>query len=170
MKNALDKLLSGGDLRSVGRVNEVISLIRTQHDFDQLFQLLYDHDRLVVMRTADAVEKITAYHPDFLSKYDVEILSLCRIAVNKELKWHLAQLLPRLNLDNDQMTEASSILHRWIADKRNSRIVRVNALQSLFDLADNKKALLPFLTQLEEEGVPSITARIKQLRKQIGNP
>lgn len=167
---ALNKLLSGGDLRSSGRVNDIIPLITTQDDFDRLFQLLHHYDRLVVMRAADAIEKITANNPDFLSNHGADILSLCRVAVNKELKWHLAQLLSRLNLNHDQMIEACSILHDWIANKKNSRIVRVNALQSLFEMADNKKGLLPFLSELEAEGVPSITARAKHLQKKVGQP
>ena len=162
-----DKLLSGSDLRSIGRVNEVIPLIRTQHAFVQLFQLLYHHDRLVVMRAADVIEKVTTDKPEFLSTHILDIFSLSRIAAHKELKWHLAQLLSRITMDHDQMTVARSILHSWAADKDNSRIVRVNALQSLFELTDNKTALLPFLNQLEKEEVPSISARIKQLQKQI---
>jgi hypothetical protein len=162
-----DKLLACGDLRSIGRVYEVIPLISTQNDFDQLFQLLYHHDRLVVMRAADAIEKVTAEKQAFLSSHISEIFSLSRIAVKKELKWHLAQLLSRINMDPAQMTEACSILHNWAADNKNSRIVRVNALQSLFDLADDKTTLLPFFIKLEAEAVPSISARIKQLQKQI---
>ncbi len=165
---AFEELLSGSNLRSIGKVNDVISRVHTQHDFDQLFNLLYNDDRIVAMRAADAIEKITVQDREFLLKHSGQILSLCRSAMNKEFKWHLAQLLPRLFLNQDQLTEARLILHNWAANKGNSRIVRVNALQGLFDLTDNKEDLQPFLTGLEEERVPSINARIRRLNKLTG--
>ena len=40
MKNYYDKL-KGGDLRSIGRVDEVVREIKDQQDFDILFQGLF---------------------------------------------------------------------------------------------------------------------------------
>jgi hypothetical protein len=45
----LEEMLSGGDLRSVGQSNVVVSKIKTQHDFDNLIELLFYADRLIVM-------------------------------------------------------------------------------------------------------------------------
>ena len=61
-----DDLLKGGDLRSIGQSNKVISSINNQQNFDELFEYLFHNDRKVVMRTADAIEKITGNNPDYL--------------------------------------------------------------------------------------------------------
>jgi hypothetical protein len=55
-----EKILKEGDLRTVGKVKEVIAEIKDQQAFDQLFKGLYSDDRKVIMRTADAIEKITS--------------------------------------------------------------------------------------------------------------
>jgi len=68
----------------------------SQHDFDELFKLLFHADRLIVMRAADMIEKITVRDSLYLTSHKIEIFDLCEIAQNKELKWHLALLLPRL--------------------------------------------------------------------------
>ena len=68
MKN-IQSYLSGGDLRSTSHVDELLPFIKTQRDFDELFQFLLSEDRLLAMRAIDAVEKITLREPDFLQKH-----------------------------------------------------------------------------------------------------
>ncbi|HUH33888.1 MAG TPA: hypothetical protein VLZ28_08030, partial [Daejeonella sp.] len=93
----LEKMLAGNDLRSIGQVTLVIQTIKDQSDFDELFQSLFNPDRGIVMRAADAIEKITVNKHDYLVKHKEQILDLCRTAKDKELKWHLALLLPRVS-------------------------------------------------------------------------
>jgi hypothetical protein len=167
------KYLSGGDLRSIGKSDSVIPKINTQQDFDELFKCLYHHDRIVVMRAADCIEKITATNPVYVTKHKKEIFDLSRTSTNKELVWHLAQLIPRLNLNGNDLKEAWNILCQWALDKSCSRIVRVNALESLSHLAHGKSSVLKrfngILSELEEEKVPSINARIRKIRKQMNS-
>ncbi len=68
----LIKYLDGGDLRTIVGANKVVSLIKTQSNFDKLFQYLFSNDRLIIMRTADAIEKITTKHPEYLTKHKNE--------------------------------------------------------------------------------------------------
>ncbi len=167
----LEKLLSGGDLRSIGRSGSVISKIKRQCDFDELFGYLFHHDRIVVMRAADAIEKITLTKPEYLKNHAQEIISLSGKAKNKELMWHLAQLLSRLRLDRSEFESSWNILAKWVKDKTNSRIVRVNSLQALFDLLSQDKSLLGdfnlILLELEKENIPSIRVRIKMIRSKL---
>jgi hypothetical protein len=167
----LEKLLSGGDLRSIGKSGSVISKIKSQSDFNELFSYLFHHDRIVVMRAADAIEKITLTKPGYLKNHAQEIILLSGKATNKELMWHLAQLLSRLRLTRNEFRSAWNILTTWAKDITNSRIVRVNSIQALFDLLSRNKSLLKdfnrTLLELEKENIPSIQARIKMIRKQI---
>lgn len=164
----LVQLLSGGDLRSIGESDALALQIRDQTEFDGLFFCLFYPDRLVVMRAADAIEKITTRHPEYLQPHQTAILNLCTQAQNKELKWHLALLLPRLELDKQAIQSAWDILTEWLNDKANSKIVRVNALQGLFELQRNDHSYArPFeiiMGQVAAENIPSIQARIKKLK------
>lgn len=121
------------------------------------------------MRAADCIEKITVNKPAYLVKHKNEILRLSRTAANKELMWHLAQIIPRLRLATDGLRDGRKILRQWIADRSCSRIVRANALDGLFQLSQgNEQAEKEFsriLSDLEKENVPSLRARIRKIRK-----
>lgn len=165
---SIEKALAGGDLRSVKRNQFVVSSIKNQQEFDELFRLMVHKDRLVVMRAADAIEKITKDKPTYLTKHKKVILDLASLAENKELQWHLAQLMPRLTLDKIEFEHALSTLMQWAMDEKCSRIVRVNSLQALHDLAlirsEYNVHLELLYSKLEKEKIPSINARIKKLR------
>ncbi|MBL7831676.1 MAG: hypothetical protein JNK41_11655 [Saprospiraceae bacterium] len=163
-----EKILSGGDLRSIGKSNSLILKIQTQKDFDELFQCLFHEDRLVVMRAADTVEKIAINNTQFLKKHKEAIIKLCNVARDKELKWHLALLIPRLQLDKSEFGKAWNTLTIWAKDRSNSRIVRVNSIQGLSDMKQQEKELEKdfslTLSEIEKENIPSINARIRQLK------
>ncbi|MFN0276660.1 MAG: hypothetical protein ACKVPJ_13015 [Chitinophagales bacterium] len=166
--NNYEKILSGGDLRSIGKSNSMVLKIHTEKDFDELFQCLYHPDRLVVMRAADIIEKLTLNKPHFLKKHKAAILQLCQEAKNKELLWHLALLIPRLHPDKEDFSIAWNILARWANDKTQSRIVRVNSIQGLFEMQKqeevSEKKLYSILSDIEKENIPSINARIRKLK------
>lgn len=161
----------GGDLRSIGNVQEVITAIQNQEDFDQLFNLLFYKDRIVVMRAADAIEKITISNPGYLQNHYKQVINLCAMAQHKELLWHLALLLPRLPLEGNTFNTVWLILRQWVFDQHNSRIVRVNAIQGLFELTKlqgkNAKDFKFILQELEKENIPSINSRIRKIKKSL---
>lgn len=164
---SLRALLSGGDLRSIGNSDTIISMVNSQEDFDALFKLVFDEDRIVALRAADAVEKITRTTPLYISRHKQELL-VCGYRVNnKEIKWHIAQILPRLCLNSSEAANVWQLLFSWAMDKANSNIVRVNAIQGLFELLKilpcNNLSFQLLLNQLKKEEIPSINARIKHL-------
>ena len=166
--SGISEKLGGGDLRSIGEAKEIAAGTRTQSDFDELFKNLFHADRLVVMRAADAIEKVTVEKPYFLKSHNAEILKLLKSAENKELKWHLAQIAARLELHENEVLTVSETLQRWALDKRESRIVRVNSVQALFDLAQRHKFLSEVFKNISDklrtENIPSINARLKKLK------
>lgn len=168
---AFEQFLSGGDLRSISGSNWATLHVKNQNSFNQLFRFLFHNNRLVVMRCADAIEKITRTHPQYLTPHSKQVIQLCGQAKNKELKWHLALLIARLYLKGDEFTIGWDILTNWACDKTNSRIVRVNSLQGLAEMTRQEKSLLKsfnlVLHKLENENIPSINARIKKIRKQM---
>ncbi|NER10404.1 hypothetical protein SAMN06265375_10151 [Muriicola jejuensis] len=167
MSKDLITYLTGGDLRSIAKVEELLPLVRTQSDFDELFKFLYSKDRLIVMRTADALEKLTTQNPRFLFGHKEDILHFIDTARDKEFKWHLSSMVSRLKLTNDELQRVWKELTKWAKDKRESRIVRVHSIQSLFDLAKQDTELQRDLKKtavaLKKENIPSIQARLRIL-------
>jgi hypothetical protein len=172
MDNIIDKL-KGGDLRSIGEANEIVKVINTQTDFDRLFLGLFHSDRKVAMRTIDAIEKITLVKSKFLATHKKEILELCNNVKNIELKWHLALLVTRLSLTAEELGSIWQLLTIWATDKKESKIVRVNSVQSLFILLHaNKELEKDFNLTLDEilkENVPSLVARIRKIKMLAAN-
>jgi hypothetical protein len=79
----LIKYLQGGDLRSIANVQELRTHIKNQKDFDSLFQFLHSKDRVLIMRAADALEKISREHPNYLWAHQGEILQFLRTEKHK---------------------------------------------------------------------------------------
>lgn len=169
MNKNLAKLLSGGNLRSIGHVTQVIGEIRNQAKFDDLFQYLFSTNRTWIMRAADAIEKITKIHPEYLEKHKSALFKLLETAIDKELKWHLALILPRLSLSSGDCVSLFVKLSDGAMNSKESKIVRVNCLQGLFELTHTNpkfnRAFRLLLLKLREENIPSLNARINKLTK-----
>jgi hypothetical protein len=94
--------------------------------------------------------------------------------VQQEVRWHLAQLLPRLALTEQQRTRAVVILSGFLDD--DSRTVRTFAMPALADLAQGderlRRRVLPLLTELTRTGTPAMRSRGRKLlaRLQRGRP
>lgn len=173
MNKFLDRL-KGGDLRSIGEANKIVHMVVTQDDFDELFIGLSNPDRKVVMRTADAIEKLTHDNNfDFLQRHKKELLNYCQTAKDKELKWHLALITSRLSLTQKEIGYIWDIFTKWARDKKESKIVRVNSIQGLFNLLkQNQELSRDFsltLTEIMKENIPSLNARIKKLKNSAVN-
>ena len=170
MKDFAHRLL-GKDLRTIAKSNEVVQSIQDQSSFDALFALLWHHERPLVMRAADAVEKVTRSRREFLEPHRDQLLSLLKSAIHKEVKWHVAQLVSRLKLTEAELKEVWSVLMYWAKNPNESKIVRVNSLQGLFEIAQQMPSLQDgfeqTLNNLDHEPIPSIQARIKKLRKAL---
>lgn len=167
MKN-FENLLSGGDLRSIGQSNKAASSVKSQENFDDLFQCLYNKKRVIVSRAADAIEKITIHHPEYLHKHKNCILGFYERETDIELKWHLALIAPRLNFIQKEALNIWNILTVWASNKVESKIVRVNAIQGLFELfkqfPEFKERFNKLISKVRSEGISSINARIRKLK------
>jgi hypothetical protein len=171
-KQSFSNLLMDKDLRAVKQNSIDVTSVNDQRSFDELFALVFHHERHLVMRTVDAVEKVTLKHPEFLKPHKAQLMIVLKSADHKELKWHIAQLIPRVELSKSELADVRHILCYWTLNKNESKIVRVNALQGLFDLSRShpevKEDLVKAISSMEHELIPSIQARIKKLKKLLG--
>lgn len=165
MESVLEKLV-GGHRRSIGRSDEVAAeVLASPEKFTLLFSGITNEDPLVRFRAADAVEKITAIHPEWLQPYRETILGEIANIPQQEVRWHMCQLIPRLELDRRQRVLALEVLSSYLSDQ--SRIVRTFALQAMADLAGTDPDLKPgVILTLEEQaacGFPSVESRCRRL-------
>lgn len=163
----LKENLLGGDLRSISKVSEIVKTVDNQQSFDKLVVFLSSSDRLLQMRSIDAIEKITVNYPEFLIPHKNTFLELSKQKQTIEFKWHLAQLLPRLPLNQAELTQLFETLKNWALTTTESKIVRVNSIQALYDitskLLDKQEEFQQILTDIQQENIPSLNARIKKL-------
>lgn len=164
------KMLEGGDRRSIGRSNKVMALVLKKPElFDVLMSGISFGDQLVAMRSADAAEKITVQHPEYLQPYKrVMIEELSKVA-QKEVRWHIAAMLPRLPLTAKEQQRVVEILLGYTNDR--SSIVKTLAMQALADLAmqDGKLKLLVrrHIEELIVIGTPAMRARGKHILSEL---
>jgi hypothetical protein len=133
--------------------------------FSALIAGLWSADPVVRTRAADATEKVTREHPEFLRPYKKELLGLMSEATQQELRWHLAAMIPRLLLNARERQIAMSSLNRYLEDR--SSIVKTFALQGLADLAQNEPGILPRVVEIlrgaTRDGTPAMKARSRKL-------
>lgn len=137
--NELLKMLTGGNLQSDGRANEVGDLaVRHPHLFSQLVEGLSESDDVIRARTAHALERISRTHPEKV----LELLPrFMEMAVNDDVpmvKWHLAMIFGNLPLPREKVKMVISTLFRMLEDT--SVFVKSWSIVSLTILARKHKA------------------------------
>lgn len=158
--------LRGGDRRSIGNVGEVVAAVRKKPDlFEDLVAGLFDPDPVVRMRAADAMEKVSATQPQLLQPFKTQLIGLARQTPQQELRWHAAQMLPRMKLAPREKQIVTNILFDYLKDE--SKIVVAFAMQALADLAVKEAAVSPrvlkAIERLTRTGSPAIQSRGKKL-------
>jgi hypothetical protein len=159
-------ILEGSDRRSIGRSDEVVRLVLKQPKlFRELIQCLWHDDPVVRMRAADAAEKVSAQNPRLLARYKSQLLGLLGETEQIELRWHLAQMVPRLKLTAAERQRTAAALRRYLDDR--SSIVRTFALQALVELSQSDQALRSETKQLLETALRSGTAAMKARARKL---
>jgi hypothetical protein len=167
-KNILSAL-GHGDRRSIGQANQLAALAaRRPEIFGQLIEALWNPEPVVRMRAADATEKAAVQHRELLQPFKKELLELLAEATQQELRWHLAQMVSRLNLTREER-------HRAAAGLRDrSSIVRTFAMQALADLAEQDASLqvevVDLIRRLTKTGSPAMRARGRKLLMRLEHP
>ena len=168
---SIEEKLSGGDRRSIGRSEEVASDVqKDQTLLPALVDCLFSEDPVVRMRAADALEKVTAEQPQQLQPFKSKLLELAGRTKQQELRWHLAQMAPRLELTGSEKDRLVDILFDYLEDK--SKIVVTFSMQALADFAAVDSNLRPRVVRMLKSkiktGSPAIKSRGKKLLAELG--
>lgn len=138
--------------------------------FAELINEILNTDPVVAMRAADAVEKLSAVHPEWLVPHKKLIVTKLIPIEQKEIRWHVAQMLARLNLTSSEVVKVTAILEEWL-EVSDSRIVQVMSLQALVDLAELypklRAGVEKKLVSLSKSDVPALRSRSKKLLREL---
>jgi hypothetical protein len=179
-QNGLRAKLSGGSRASLGRTNAVVAEIlaaraAASKKLQTLIVFLADdaqEEAVLRMRASDAVEKICRRRPEWLAPHKLALLGIAGGSDQIEVRWHMAQILPRLSLTPRERVVAIDILFDYLEDR--SSIVKTHAMQALADFAGSspnlKSRILPLLGELTQIGTPAMRARGRKLLSHLNRP
>lgn len=137
--------------------------------FDIVFKGLLLDDPVVRMRAADAIEKITTHHSEYLRPYKTILIQHVAKYEQQEVRWHLAQIFPRLDLTTEECKDVVAILKDYLGDE--SKIVKTFSMQALADLAlenpDLYDEVIALLEDSTRTGSPAMKSRARILLKKM---
>ncbi len=117
------------------------------------------------MRAADSAEKVSAQRPDLLRPFQKELLNLAGETEESGLRWHLAQMIPRLRLQRPERDCAAAALRKFLQDR--GSLVKTFAIQGLAELAredaDLHEEVVALLEKFCAQGTPAMKARSRKL-------
>ncbi|MEE9288494.1 MAG: hypothetical protein V3U69_02775 [Bacteroidota bacterium] len=139
--------LRDGDRRSIGKANQLVAdVLDNPALFARVFNAMASDGPIIRMRSADAEEKITAERLEFLRPYKKKLIQRVATIDHQQVRWHVAQMLPRLELSKKERADAVEILVAYLDDR--SSIVKTFAMQALADLAERDINLQPRVLKL----------------------
>ncbi|HKJ68121.1 MAG TPA: hypothetical protein VKA68_09225, partial [bacterium] len=77
----------------------------------------------------------------------------------QEIRWHAAQMLPRLQVTAEEQERIVQVLLEYLKDS--SRIVQVNALQALEDISLNNRKIEAMVKEVLESNANSESTAVR---------
>jgi len=115
--NNLLEMLSGGNLQSDGRANEVAEqVVRNPNLFSKLAEGLWEPKDLVRARTAHAIERISRAHPEMVLSLLPKFIELSVRDAVPMVKWHIAMIFGNLTVSDEQQDEILAALFQMLKD------------------------------------------------------
>lgn len=137
--------------------------------FGEVFQGMLSDDPLIRMRAADAIEKVTVRYPNYLYPYKELLIQQVAKSEQQEVRWHVAQLIPRLQLNQQERLMLFEVLCTYLTAASN--IVKTFSMQALADLAEQDSSLRQEVIRLLEaqtkRGSPVVKNRGNKLVQKL---
>lgn len=173
MTKQIDYILnafSGGDMRSPKGAKEVCDyLIYHPNETKVLIEILNWQDALLKMRAADCLELLSRENITQVQAFKSQILEIAKNEDQQEVCWHMAQIIPRLDLEIEEINQMIMVFENYLAHK--SKIVVTFAMSALYELSAKNPALrakLPSIIEnLMKNGSGAIKARGKKILKEL---
>jgi len=170
MSKILQKL-RGDDLRSIGKADEVVQdILNDPSLFKEVFEGMLNKDPVIRMRSADAIEKVSVKHPEYLQPFKSKLINHLSKIEQQEVRWHVAQMFSYIETSKIERNKIIKILLSYIVTDE-SKIVKTFSMQTLADLAEKDEQIKPRIINLIKgmikNGSPAIISRGKKLLKQL---
>ena len=137
--------------------------------FPELMFGLWHVEGYVRERAADAIEEITKEHPRYLQPFKAELLGVMAEARPASVRWHLAQMAPRLTLNKKERLQVLGVLRGYLRDR--SSIVKSYAMDALVQITRPDAALfaetMEVIRASTETGTPAMRAQGRMLLKHL---
>ncbi len=164
MKIDFKELFIGNDMRSPNGANEACEIcINEPKRICELIEIIKNGTKKQKMCASDALEKISSKNPCLLNEYIQEIIEIAKADSQKEVRWHIAQISPRLDLSENQAKILIEIMQTYFNDK--SRIVITYAMNAIWEISQKHKLdeSSKIIIKMAENGPPSVKARARIL-------
>lgn len=170
MSKILQKL-RGVDLRSIGKADEVVQdILNDPSLFKEVFEGMLNKDPVIRMRSADAIEKVSAKRPEYLRPFKSKLINQISKIEQQEVRWHVAQMFSYIETSKIERNKIIKILLSYI-ETDESKIVKTFSMQTLANFAEKDEQIKPKIINLIKgmikNGSPAIISRGKKLLKQL---
>lgn len=158
-------MLTGGHPNSLGRTEEVVGIVLTDHGrLDELFATMADPDEVVRMRVGDALEKVCRERPSWFVPHIDHIIGDLGTIDQPSVQWHVAQMLCHLHddLPEDQAQRALRLLQRNLTGSTDWIVLNVTMdVLTEWSASDSSLAgwLTPELERLRQDKRKSVARR-----------
>lgn len=160
-------LLSEGDKRTVHNVDRVVEYaLSSTQAIPNIIAAMKSSDEGLAMRAADATQKVFATQPKLVKPYTSDLFELLLACSQKEIRWHLAQIMPGLPMTDDQLRRAAAV---WREDFYNSdsSIVKTFSLQAMYDISKKNPDVQALFDEMVadalDKGTPAMKSRARKL-------
>jgi hypothetical protein len=166
--NELLKILSGGNLQSDGKANDVAQkVLKNPELITELSEGLDEPDDLIRGRTAHAIERISRTNPKLIYPLLSKIKKLGLTDKVPMVKWHIAMIFGNLTYNEESASTIVSILLKMLRD--DSVFVQSWALVSLSILGrkyeQNRKKILKAVHLHATDKSISVRTKIAKVEK-----
>ena len=163
--------LSGGDLRSDGRADEVAeSVIGDPGMFPILVTALNHSDDVIRARAAHAMEKVSRVKQGAVKAILPRLIDQGASDAVPMVRWHIAMILGNLRYEKAELGTILEALYRFLGDS--STFVRNWAIVSLCVLArkheEHTRAILEKIAGLSNDEAASVRSRVAKAVKILG--
>lgn len=147
MSKILQKL-KGDDLRSIGKADEVVQdILNDPSLFKEVFEVMLNKDPVVRMRSADAIEKVSAKRPEYLRPFKSKLINQISKIEQQEVRWHVAQMFSYIETSKIERNKIIKVLLSYI-ETDESKIVKTFSMQTLADFAEKDEQIKPRMINL----------------------
>lgn len=167
--NKILQQLTGGDLRSDGRADDVARQVIERPEFlPDLIEGFDSDSKIVRMRTAHAIEVISRKHGGLLEECKSKLIKYAKEDTLPETKWHLAQVFGNIDLSDEELHIVLPVLYEYL--KSGTILVRSWAVVGLGDIAEKnarfRNEILQKVAELEDDKSPAVRKRVSQATAQ----